>query len=202
MPADTPRAAPALPDLEPLRAALIAAYALKSLPRAGWLRVGVARPESVAAHTWGLCWLVLALCPPHLDRGRALAIATLHDLAEATVGDITPHDGIDKADKQRREAEALRALVAPLPDAAALEALWWDYEEGHTPEGRWVKALDKLDMALQAADYAASDGIEPSEFIDSALARLEDPLLRALAAGSLASDSGGDRRGSAISSKT
>lgn len=181
MPADPPHAAPALPEVEPLRAALIAAYALKSLPRAGWLRVGVGRPESVAAHTWGLCWLVLALCPPQLDRGRALAIATLHDLAEAMVGDITPHDGIGKVEKQRREADALRALVAALPDAAALEALWWDYEEGRSAEGRWVKALDKLDMALQAAVYAASDGIDAGEFVDSALARLDDPLLRALA---------------------
>lgn len=168
------------PDLTALRAALLDSYALKALPRAGWLRAGVAHPESVAAHAWGLSLLVLALCPPALDRGRALAIAAVHDLAEARVGDITPHDGVAKADKRRLEVDAMRALLAPLPNAADLEALWWDYEDGRTAEGRFVKALDKLDMALQAAIYAA-DGVDTAEFVDSALAHLDDPTLRALA---------------------
>lgn len=168
-------------DLTALRSALLAGLALKALPRAGWLRVGVERPESVAAHSWGLCWLVCALCPAHLDRGVALTIATLHDLAEARVGDITPYDGIDKAEKRRREADAMASMLAPLPHAAELEARWWDYELGRTPEGRWVKALDKLDMALQAALYAI-DGIPTTEFVASALAALDDETLRALAA--------------------
>lgn len=163
-----------------LRAALIDAFALKALPRAGWVRVGVARPESVAAHSWGIGWLVLALSRPGIDRGRALAIAVIHDLAEARVGDLTPYDGIDKEEKRRRERAAIEALLAPLPDAASLLALWWEYEAGTSAEGRWVKALDKLDMALQAAIYAASDGIDPAEFVDSALARLDDASLRAL----------------------
>lgn len=168
------------PPIAALRGALVEALALKALPRAGWIRVGVPRPESVAAHSWGLCWLVCALCPPHLDRGAALAIATVHDLAEARVGDLTPHDGVPKAEKQRREVEALRAMLAPLPGAAELEARWWDYELGRTPEGRFVKALDKLDMALQASVYAIGDGIDPTEFVEAALARIDDPTLRAL----------------------
>lgn len=170
----------ALTDITPLRDALLEGMRLKAVDRAGWLRAGVERPESVAAHTWGLCWLVCALCPAELDRGRALAIATVHDLAEARVGDITPHDGIGKEQKRRRELEALRAMLAPLPGGAELEERWWDYELGRTAEGRWVKALDKLDMALQAAVYAA-DGIATAEFVDSALAALDDETLRALA---------------------
>ena len=90
---------------ERLRRRLIETMRLKELPRAGWVRVGVSQPESVAAHSWGVAWLVLTLCPTNLDRGRALAIAVLHDLAEVRVGDITPHDGIPSEDK----AEAERA---------------------------------------------------------------------------------------------
>ena len=81
-------------DTDALRDRLSAALALKALPRAGWVRAGVRHPESVAAHSWGVAWLVLVLCPPALDRGRALAIAVAHDLPEVTVGDITPHDGV------------------------------------------------------------------------------------------------------------
>jgi len=71
-------------------------------------------------------------------------------------------------------------MLAPLPHAAELEARWWDYELGRTAEGRWVKALDKLDMALMASLYASRDSIDPTEFVDSALARLDAPSLRAL----------------------
>ncbi|MCB9742496.1 MAG: HD domain-containing protein [Alphaproteobacteria bacterium] len=160
-----------------LRERLLEVLDLKALPRAGWVRVGVPAPESVASHSWGVAWLVLALCPPGLDRGRALAIAVLHDLAEVRVGDITPHDGVPEALKHAREAEAMRGLLAPLPGGEELMALWQEY--GESPEGRFVKACDKLDMALQAARYAET--ADTREFIDAALAKLPPGLLRELA---------------------
>ena len=51
-----------------LRARLLEALALKELPRAGWVRERVQQPESVAAHSWGVAWLVLVLCPEHINR--------------------------------------------------------------------------------------------------------------------------------------
>ncbi len=137
-------------------------------------------PESVAAHSWGVAWLVLALCPASLDRGRALAIAVIHDLAEARTGDITPHDGVSAATKHALEASALTQLTAPFSHAEELRTLWAEYETGSTPEGRFVKACDKLDMALQAQAYAAETSIETSEFVASALASMAQPELRDL----------------------
>lgn len=163
-----------------MRERLLEALGLKELPRAGWVRVGVQGPESVAAHSWGVAWLVLALCPPDVDRGRALAIAVLHDLAEVRVGDTTPYCGVDPETKAAREASAMADLLTPLPHAAELLALWREYEESSTPEGRLVKACDKLDMALQAARYESRQGIDTREFVDSALARLSDPTFCAL----------------------
>ena len=167
--------------MDPLRATLLEALALKDLPRAGWVRVGVRDPESVAAHAWGVAWLVLALCPPGVDRGRALAIAVVHDLAEVRVGDLTPHDAVPPAEKERREREAFRALAQPLP--AEVRELHEEYVTGATAEGRFVRACDKLDMALQAERYSARQGLDLREFLSSALQRLEDPHLRALAVG-------------------
>lgn len=165
-----------------VRRVLLETLGLKAVARAGWVRVGVRDPESVAAHTWGVAWLALALCPPGLDRGRALAIALAHDLAEVRVGDITPHDGVPKAEKHRREAQALRDLLAPLPNAAELAALWTEYSAGVSPEARFVRACDKLDLALQAHHYAETQGAPTGELLDSALAALDDADLRALAA--------------------
>jgi putative hydrolases of HD superfamily len=170
-------------ELEELDRAFGQALALKWLPRAGWVRAGVEQPESVAAHTWGVAYLVLALCPRGLDLGRALSIAVIHDLAEVTTGDITPHDGVGRAEKARRESIALERLLAPLPRAGELLELWRELEDGSSPEGRFVKACDKLDMALQARRYAADQGVDTAEFVESALAEIDDPNLRALAAG-------------------
>lgn len=151
---------------------LLESLGLKDVDRAGWLRVGVARPESVAAHSWGMAYLALALCPPDLDLGRVLALAVLHDLPEVRVGDLTPHDGVSREEKAAREAEAADALFAGRPE---LRALWLEYVAVQTPEARFVHALDKLDMGLQALRYAET-GVDTSEFVASALRGLPPEL--------------------------
>lgn len=165
-----------------LAALLAEALGLKELPRAGWSRAGVEGAESVAAHSWGVAWLVLALCPDGVDRGRALAIAVLHDLAEVRTGDVTPHDGVAPADKAAAEAKAMRGLLGSLPHGASLEALWREYEDASTPEGRFVKACDKLDMALQAARYRETTGADTDELVVSARRALDALGQDALAA--------------------
>jgi 5'-deoxynucleotidase YfbR-like HD superfamily hydrolase len=61
-----------------------------------------------------------------------------------------------------------------------LVALFEAYEAQGCPESRFVKACDRLDLALQAAAYA-DQGIDLSEFVASALDGLEEPTLRTLA---------------------
>ncbi len=148
--------------------------ALKHLDRAGWKRAGIGAPESVAAHTWGVAWLVLALCPDDLDRDLALRLAVIHDLAEAEVGDITPHDGISRSEKAEQEATAIAGLLKDRPDLAAL---WQTYEDQATPEARFVHDADRLDMALQAVRYARLHGVETGEFIHSARQDIRHPVL-------------------------
>ena len=137
------------------------AMRLKALSRAGWVRLGIADPESVAAHSWGVAFLALLLCPPELDRGRVLAMAILHDLAEVEVGDLTPLDGVPPAEKHRRERVAIERLLVDRPD---LRALWEEAEARSTPEARFLKELDTLDLGVQARHYAAA-GVDVDEFL-------------------------------------
>lgn len=127
------------------------AMALKDLARAGWRRVGVAAPESVAAHSWGVAFAALLRCPPHLNREKVLIMAILHDLAEVRVGDITPHDGISKAEKHRLEHAAMAELLLDHPE---LLALWHESETRQSPEACFLKEMDLLDMGLTAQHYA------------------------------------------------
>ena len=162
-----------------LRAALLEALHLKALPRAGWMRVGVAQPESVAAHSWGVAWLVLNLCPPDVDRARALELAVIHDVAEVRSGDITPYDGISAEQKSAVERASMEAMVRDLPARAHLLECWEEYEAAESKESVFVKACDKLDMALQASLYQ-SDDVNTAEFIESAMRRLQDSDWRVL----------------------
>ncbi len=155
---------------------LLEALKLKSLPRTGWVRRGVPTPEAVASHSWGVSWLVLVLAPPELDRGRALAYAAVHDLAEVRVGDLTPADGVAPEDKSARELAAVQALSAALGDPA-LARLWEGYERQEDREARFVRQLDRLDMALQALAYHEAGAAGMHEFLDSAEAVVRDPAL-------------------------
>ena len=150
---------------------------LKNVERAGWKAVGIADPESVADHSWGVGLLVLLTCPPELDRGRALALAIIHDLPEVLVGDLTPRDGVSPDEKRRREARAARTLFVDHPE---LLALWEEYAENQSPEARFVHDLDKLEMGVQAERYRRQRGADTSEFLESARADLDAPALLAL----------------------
>ena len=166
---------------ERLRALLLEAVTLKSVDRAGWKRHGIIHPESVAAHSWGVSWLVLVLCPPELDRHRALAMAILHDLPEVRCGDITPYDSISTDEKARLETAALKGMAKGTSKHDELVATWQEYQSAESPEARFVKACDKLDMALQAESYSRQyPSANLQEFIDSALAKLDTSELASL----------------------
>jgi len=156
--------------------ALLEALALKSVDRSGWVRKNIDRPESVAAHSWGVALLVLLLLPKELDRERALTYAVLHDLAEAWTGDFTPHDEI--SDKHALEDAAMAAFCSRIGRADLLD-MWRAYEAQTDPESRFVKQLDRLDMGLQAQIYSYS-GLDLSEFRESALAAIDSIALREL----------------------
>ena len=160
--------------------------ALKLLPRTGWLQRGVARPESVAEHSFGVVALALLVgdAVGGLDRGRLLAIAVLHDMAEALMSDLpasaTRFLGADvKHDAERR---ALEELFARMPAAAEYLALWEEYAAGSSREARLVKGLDQVEMLAQALAYERSGSRALAEFWPGGAGWSDEfPILRQLA---------------------
>jgi len=145
---------------------------LKNVLRAGWVRAGIPSPESVAAHSWGMSMLALKLAPKELDLARILSLCIVHDIPEVRVGDLTPHD-----DTSTKAADELKAMTEMAPEWVSL---FEEYEQGQTPEAKFVKQLDKLDMALQAEKYQDEFGLSLSEFIESARLRIDDEDLQNL----------------------
>jgi len=127
---------------------------------------------------------ILALCTSdiNLDIVKCTLMCVVHDIAEAQVGDIAPSDGISKGEKDRLESEAMRNIVHDMlhnsPAAQRIEALWNEYEAGETPEAKFVKDLDRFEMAIQASEYEQRHGINLQGFFDSSLPKIRHPQVQ------------------------
>lgn len=153
---------------------------LKDLPRAGWVRKELPDPESVAAHSYRTAVLALLLAPDlGIDADRLVRLVLVHDLPESDpgVGDITPHCGVGRDDKRRRERRAMERLCAGLADGDEWLSVWLEYDAGLTAEADAAHQLDALEMALQAREYEARHGVDLSEFLLAARRRIRHPAL-------------------------
>ena len=170
-------------ELSSLIEAYVEVNHLKQLYRQGWLRRGIPpeRCESVAAHSFGVAVLSLFLLDAHfstLDRDKVLQIALLHDLGEIYAGDLVPGDGVAPEEKHQREAQSVRQVLGKLPGGGHYLALWDEYEADSTPEARFVRQIDRLEMGLQASVYERQGLGDLSEFYVSVDEALTAPELR------------------------
>jgi putative hydrolase of HD superfamily len=167
---------------------------LKRIPRMGWLLrgVGPADTESVAEHTFGMAFTALLLAEyveQPVDRGRLLTVCLLHDLPEAEILDLVPAAVryLTPASKRRAEEAALSDLLAAVPAGDEFGALWKEFEDGTSTEGRLARDADKLEMLLQAAAYEQAGWRGMEEFWETMSHHswefpISDQLFRALAA--------------------
>ncbi|XP_058772188.1 5'-deoxynucleotidase hdd1 isoform X2 [Vicia villosa] len=132
-------------------------HRLKTTKRKGWVNHGIKGAESIADHMYRMALMsLIASDLPGLCRERCIKIALVHDIAEAIVGDITPSDGVPKAEKSRMEEEALNKMCEVLGGgmrADEIKELWAEYENNSSLEANVVKDFDKVEMILQALEY-------------------------------------------------
>jgi putative hydrolase of HD superfamily len=175
---------------DPALASYLRLMRLKRLYRQGWLKRGLPEGlcESVAEHSFGTALLALLVAGTagdggslgKVDASRAAVLALVHELGESYAGDITPVDGVSPAEKLRLEREAILRALDGHPDLEWFVSLWEEFEEGSTPEARFVRQLDRLEMGLQAALQEAEGYAGMGEFYDSARRTVEEPRLRAV----------------------
>lgn len=127
---------------------------LKHLPRSGWLKKGIETPETVAAHSWQMALMALALSgrvDTSYDFNKVIKLCLCHDLAESIIGDITPNEtAYQQKTKVEEKAMDKIAEEGDFPEAILL---FEEYEKKQTPEAQLAQDLDKIDMYMQALDY-------------------------------------------------
>jgi len=130
---------------------------LKELKRSGWSVSGIEDGESIADHSFMTALMVLILGSERkLDIEKALKMAIIHDIAESKTGDVITWRDYQKTRKvkEMEEAGAMKELLSLLGTKGKdYLDLWNEYEEAKTPEARFVKAVDKIELIFQALKY-------------------------------------------------
>jgi putative hydrolase of HD superfamily len=160
----------------------------KNLARTGWKeKAQIESPESIADHMYRTAVISMVLSDIQgLDTERVLKMCLLDDLAETITGDLTPgqkkRGGLAKS--RKREEDALRQLLAPLPRSLGERyiATWREAQSMRSKEARLVKSSDKLEMAIQAQEYISQDYSPKKlgQFITSAGRKIRDPKIMKL----------------------
>jgi len=148
------------------RKLVAAAGKLKRIKRQGWLDAGMpgSEAESVADHSFRVAFIAAFIAPPptlsnrakgagrarELDVLRMVRMALVHDLAEHSVGDLTPRSGVSRRKKARMEEEVVRRF-----GNGEVLSLWKEFDENISPEARLVHEADVLERVIQAKEYAA-----------------------------------------------
>lgn len=131
---------------------------LKKIRRTGWQLRGIRNGESLADHCFGVVVLthfLADLVKNELNKEKAVSLAIVHEIGECRVGDI-PYTALQYfPDKSKIETDAVSDILEPLGkeiSAKNLE-LFKEFENQTSVEARFVKAIDKLEMLVTAAEY-------------------------------------------------
>ncbi len=131
---------------------------LKNMPRQGWVIEGVPKAfaEDVAQHSYEVAVTTLVISLNLIEKGysinleRALAMALLHDLPEAFIGDIIKYAQKYMGNmKEVAEIESLKEFVK----IDYIIDVHREYIEGKSLESVIVKISDLVSTAVQASRY-------------------------------------------------
>ena len=151
---------------------------LKTVARQSRITDG-SRHENSAEHSWHLALMALALAghaPPGTDPARVMAMLVVHDMVEIDAGDLFVY--ADSAALARQEeaeraaADRIFALLPP-PQAAAVRALWDEFEERRTQEARFARALDRLQPMLLNMRTGGGTWVAHDVPLDPVLSKVE-----------------------------
>ncbi len=173
-----------LPDMSDIAYTALQLTALSSrlaLEDRTLVRHVTGRAENVAEHSAMLAIIAPAIAElyyPGLDANLVARFATIHDAAEAYVGDTNTHtlSREELKQKARREATGLRRLREDFAGIPSFVKLVIQYEAQEVMEARFVRIIDKwTPILVHFADRGATlrSYITPEELRSNFVARAE-----------------------------
>jgi len=132
--------------------------ALKNVPRAGWLKVGIKNPESVAEHSMSaavISFIITFAETSNFDLAAKAALhALIHDLSEARTMDL------HRLAKRYANVDSERAFEDQL--SLLPESIVSQLRSSYAEVRDFVEDADKLELIFQAKTYSKcfSDAME------------------------------------------
>ena len=161
---------------------------LKVVNRSGWVsHVGIAKPESVADHSFRC--VILGMCIGDLqgvDTEKLIRMLLLHDIQEALTGDYDYYakEEIGTPTVKLQERIAIKDILSGLPTKLKRKyyAIWQEHEDKTTREAMLANDIDKIEMLIQALEYEkegyASGKLEV--FWTSVQSKIKTPIVQDL----------------------
>lgn len=143
---------------------LIDLFKLKELKRTGWVVEPreIENPETVASHMYGVYLIAYFLLPERkkdndeYDKTKIINMLLVHDLAEAYIGDLLPHQKNKEKEKQERisfDNLSLLGTYSGIANVSEIESLYYEFQKSETINGIIAREIDKLDNLLQLHIY-------------------------------------------------
>ena len=114
---------------------------------------GYKRQENDAEHAWHMAIMIYLLkeyANEEFDVAKAMMMALIHDIVEIDAGDTYAYDTKNLATQEEREEKAVNRIFGMLPDEQKKEMLdlFYEFEEGKTPEAKFAKTMDNFQPIL------------------------------------------------------
>ena len=111
------------------------------------------RQENDAEHAWHMAIMIYLLkeyANEEFDVAKAMMMALIHDIVEIDAGDTYAYDTKNLATQEEREEKAANRIFGMLPDEQKKEMLdlFYEFEEGKTPEAKFAKTMDNFQPIL------------------------------------------------------
>lgn len=144
---------------------------LKNLNRSGYAFLGTGK-ESVAEHSFMTAFIcfVMAKLDKNINEEKLLAMALVHDIAEARTGDF---NYVQKKYSKTDEKKAIRHLGEPLFFGTEIKILIDEFNANETLEAKFVNDADQISFVLELKKMQDTGAKGPEKWLPYVIDRLQ-----------------------------
>jgi len=158
---------------------LFRAKILKEIPRSGFQFLGAGR-ESVAEHTFStsIIGYVMSQLEPGADALKLVTMCLMHDLPEATIGDL---NYVQKQYVTPDEDRSVKDMAENLLFGKTLTDLINEFNKGESIEAKLARDADQIALILDLKALSDIGYHSPKKWLPFVLQRLATKIGRQLA---------------------
>lgn len=157
--------------MKPIANLLFEVRMLKDLVRSGYAFLGSGK-ETIAEHSFMTAFICYSLAKmnPDVNGEKLVAMALVHDLAEARTGDF---NYVEKKYSTTDEAKAISHMTCGVPFGPDITLLIDEFNKGETDEAMLARDADQISFVLELKKLDDLRAGGPDKWLDIVLTRLK-----------------------------